>query len=198
MNLACGVAEVHPLNKWEERIRFLVPEACRTELLRDNVLYKAARQHKSQNVDLKANQFINQDIVFWRRPTESLLYNAKIKTSSGEGRFLNDFKCFDCSDIANDFRNYDASIWITDEGDSEKRIDIELRDSEVLSEIHFFENPAECCRMENVQIIFDNGKVINSGELQHDGSRTAIVLPQMPPVKCLNIVIENGRDSRLD
>jgi len=190
VNLACGVADVHPLNKWEDRIRFVVPKACRTELLRDNILYKAAREHKSQNVDLKANQFINQDVVFWRRPTESLLYNAKIETSSGESRFLNDFKCFDCSDIVNDFRNYDESIWITDEEDSEKRIDIELCNAEMLSEIHFFENPAKCCRIENIQIIFDNGKIIDSGELQHDGSRTVISLPQMPLVKHLTIVIE--------
>ena len=42
----------------------------------------------------------------------------------------------------------------------------------------------------NVRIIFDNGEVVNSGELYHDGSRTVVALPQMSPVKCMTIVIE--------
>ena len=99
VNEADGTDHIHPMDKWEERIRFAVPRQCRTALIRKNVLYKAAKQYHSQSVDLKAIQFINLDMVYWRRPTESLTYHADIEVSSGNAAYLNDFKCADCSDI---------------------------------------------------------------------------------------------------
>lgn len=188
VNLACGVEKVHPLNKWEDRIRFLVPEVCRTALLKDNVLYQAACAYPSQYVDLKAPQFINQDVVFWRRHTEGLSYRAKIKASSGNSAFLNDFKCFDCSDIINDFYHYDQSIWVTDASDTEKRVEIELEEKAVIREICFYENPSEACRIQNIVIAFDNGEKIETGELSHDGSKTRIAVPK-PEVS--NIEVSN-------
>lgn len=190
VNQAIGVEKVYPLNKWEDRIRFLTPKAGRTELLKNNVLYKAAREYQSQNVDLKAIQFINQDLVFWRRPTESLTYHAIIQTSSGNSAFLKDFKCADCSDIVNDFWNYDQSVWLTDETDEKKCISIELEKATTVKEIHFFENPAECCKIQNIKITFDNGEAIETGELNHDGSRTKVLIHEMVPVKKFSMVID--------
>lgn len=197
VNLACGIEKVHPLNKWEDRIRFLVPKECRTPLLRDNILYKAASVYRSQYVELKAPQFINQDVVFWRRHTESLSYSADIKVSSGCGEYLNDFKCFDCSNIVDDFWNYDQSVWMTNEDDSEKRIDIELRNAAELHEICLFENPAKCCEIHNVTILFDNGTVVETGELEHDGSRNSIILPKMNPVKCFSLIINQWSGTKI-
>lgn len=190
VNLTCGIEWEHPLNKWEDRIRFLVPDECGKGPLRKNILYQAACQHKSQNVDLKAPQFINQDLVFWRRHTEGLLYRAKIQASSGDVSFLNDFKCADCADIANDFLNYNQSIWITAEDDSEKCITIELEEPSVVKEMHFYENPSEKCKIENIQVLFDNGLEIGTGALQHDGSKTVLRLPEMREAKNITITID--------
>ena len=190
VNLSYGIEKVHPLNKWEDRICFSVPEECKTKLLKCNILYKAACAYKSQSVDLKAIQFINADLIFWRRPTESLLHHAKIEVTSGEKQFLNDFKCADCSDIINDYQNYDKSIWIPDAADMQKRIDIELDKAEKISEIHFFENASSECQIMNIKIQFDNGKSVDTGELNHDGSRTRIILPEMPEVRTFSVVID--------
>ena len=197
VNLACGVEKVHPLNKWEDRIRFQVPKACRTALLKDNVLYKAACAYKSQYVDLKAPQFINKDVVFWRRHTEGFSYRAKIKVSSGQSEFLNDFKCFDCSDIINDFYHYDQSIWVTEVSDTEKKIEIELEEKAVLREICFYENPSEACRIQNIAISFDNGEQINTGALYHDGSKTSIAISSDKAVKCMTLVIDKWDGSEI-
>ena len=190
VNITNGTEWEHPLNKWEDRLRFLVPEACRTSLLRDNILYKAACEYKSQNVDLKAIQFINDDLIFWRRHTEGLLYHAKMRASSGNVAFLNDFKCVDCSDIAHDYRNYNQSVWITDETDNEKCVEIELETEATIKEMHFYENPAETCKIQNVSLTFDNNVKITTGELHHDGSKTVIKLPEMPPVRRISLVVD--------
>jgi putative flippase GtrA/LmbE family N-acetylglucosaminyl deacetylase len=178
-NEAIGTNEVHPLNQWEDRIRFCVPEECATPLLKDNILYRAACAYPSQSVDLKAPQFINRDAVFWRRPTESLTYRADIRTSSGEAAYLKDFKCADCSDILHDFHCYDKSIWMPDEADREKKIVITLERPERISEIHLFESTYVDGQIKNIRIRLDDGTVaFDSGELRHDGSRTIIRIPQ--------------------
>ena len=141
MNEADGTDHIHPLDKWEERIRFSVPDQCKTALLKRNILYKAARKYRSQSVDLKAIQFINLDMVYWRRPTESLSYRAKIETSSGNAAYLNDFKCADCSDIIHGMWVYDAGIWIPEKTDTEKKIVVTLEKKARIREIHLFENP---------------------------------------------------------
>jgi LmbE family N-acetylglucosaminyl deacetylase len=176
-NEAIGTKEVHPLNRWEDRIRFRVPEECASPLLKNNMLYKAACAYPSQSVDLKAPQFINRDAVFWRRPTESLTYRADIRTSSGEAAYLKDFKCADCSDILHNFHRYDKSIWIPDKMDPEKKIVITLKQPEVISEIHLFESTYVDGQIKNIRIRFDGAVAFDSGELSHDGSRTIIRVP---------------------
>lgn len=196
VNLSYDIDKEYPLNKWEDRICFSVPKECQTKLLKNNVLYQAACAYKSQSVDLKAIQFINADLVFWRRPTESLLHHAKIEVSSGENQYLNDFKCHDCTDIVNSYQRYDKSIWTPNKEDLKKRIDIELDMAEKLSEIHFFECTNSESKIMNLKISFDNGAMINTGELNHDGSRIRIVLPKMPEVKNFSIIIDkwNGEN----
>jgi LmbE family N-acetylglucosaminyl deacetylase len=179
-NEAIGTNEMHPLNRWEDRIRFGVPEECAAPLLKNNILYKAACAYPSQSVDLKAPQFINRDAVFWRRPTESLTYRANIRTSSGEAAYLKDFKCADCSDILHNFHCYDKSIWIPDETDPEKKIVITLEHPEVISEIHLFESAYVDGQIKNIRIRLDDAVAFDSGELSHDGSRTIIRVPDEP------------------
>lgn len=178
-NAAIGTERVHPLNKWDERIRFKAPEKCDTPLLKNNILYKAACEYRSQSADLKGPQFINRDVVYWRRPTESLTYRAKFYGSSGEVSFLNDFKCADCSDIVYGADNYDKGIWIPDIADEKKQVTIVLEKPEYISEIHLFESSYTGGRITNVKIALNgNESVFNSGELLHDGGRTVIMVPE--------------------
>lgn len=176
-NGSFGTESVHPLNKWEERIRFAVPKECNTQFLRNNVLYHAACAYRSQGADIKTLQFINSDIVYWRRHTESMTYRSKITVSSGEEKYLTDFKCIDCSDIVSAYRKYDAGIWIPEAWDQEKKVLIELEKESVIREIHLYENPDDSNNIMNICIEFADGSQIETGELNHDGSCTKILLP---------------------
>ena len=165
VNEADGTDHIHPMDKWEERIRFAVPRQCRTALIRKNVLYKAAKQYHSQSVDLKAIQFINLDMVYCRRPTESLTYHADIEVSSGNAAYLNDFKCADCSDIMHGMWNYDTGSWIPEKDDQKKQVKITLDHKARIQEIHLFENPADDCVVNKVKISFGNGYVMHIREI---------------------------------
>lgn len=194
VNQAIGTKKYYPLHKWEDRIRLLVPKECHTPLLKNNILYKAAKIYKSQSVDFKAIQFINRDLVFWRRPTESLSYRAKIEVSSGDGSFLNDFKCGDCPDISKDYWNLNKGIWVPDEGDNNPKVRILLDISVHLREIHLFENPSPNDNIMNVTIqLFCNNHIIKqceTGELAHDGSRTIIFIENNLLVDRIELVLD--------
>lgn len=177
-NDSFGTEQAHPLNRWEDRICFVSPRECSPRLLHDSVLYKAARRYASQGADIKARQFVNDDVIFWRRHTESLTYYAKITVSSGEGKYLNDFKCLDCSDVAGHYRDYDRSIWIPDVTDNDKKVYIEFEGRKTVREIWLYENPKEHEHIENCTLRFDDGTAHETGELNSDGSCTKIILPK--------------------
>lgn len=116
---------------------------------------KQMKQYHSQSVDMKAIQFINLDMVYWRRPTESLTYHADIEVSSGNAAYLNDFKCADCSDIMHGMWNYDTGSWIPEKDDQKKQVKITLDHKARIQEIHLFENPADDCAVNKVKISFE-------------------------------------------
>lgn len=176
-NKTFGIKKEHPLNRWEDRIRFLMPKECRTRLLCRNLLYRAACAYPSQNADIRAISFINRDAVYWRRYTDSLTYRAKIAVSSGNGVSLSDFKCADCSNLSTDYRNYDAGIWIPAIEDRKKEITVSFDTEQEISEFVFYENPGES-HIKNMELLFADGTRIETGELQRDGSASNLLLTE--------------------
>lgn len=166
VNLAIGTEQCYPLHMWEDRIRFAVPGECLTPRLRHNILYKAARIYRSQSVDFKAIQFINRDLVFWRKNTQSLTYRGEISASSGDAAFLQDGKCGDCSDITGDHWNLDRGIWRPEAGDGHPRITVTLADAAQVSQVWLYESVSayghlKKCRVNGVEL---------AAESRHDGA----------------------------
>ncbi len=89
----------NPYLVWNDRIRYAVPKECDTIRIRDNILYKAARRYKSQGIWCNADKFINSDMVYWQRNTNDQAIKAETTASSGDAKWLNDFKLMDYSDI---------------------------------------------------------------------------------------------------
>ncbi len=199
-NLAIGTEKQYPLHKWEDRIRFFVPEECHTSLLKHNVLYKAAGIYKSQSVDFKAIQFLNRDLVYWRRETESRTYQAKIEVSSGNGYYLNDFKCGDSSDITGDPFIWDQGIWIPDETDACPTIRIVFDEPKQINEICLYENPDFENNIMDMQVrMYHAGTCavdVHTGELEHDGAKTIIDLQKTVCIDSVELVLVDRRGIR--
>ena len=116
----------NPYLLWENRICYNVPKYCNTRFLINNYLYKLIKKYKSQDVWHYAPNFINSDIVYWLRNTNNLALLAKISASSGEVKWLNDFKLLDSDDILVKNCDYSSRCWRPNENDCFKEIKIEL------------------------------------------------------------------------
>lgn len=112
--------------KWSERVRVPIHPDVRTNyLIKRNPLVKAMLSHKSQFMALRAGRILNSDEVFFERRTDSITYKAKVEVSSGEKRYLNDFKYIGTKDIKNKYPLFDNYLWIPDSDDKEKQITLE-------------------------------------------------------------------------
>ncbi len=128
----------NPFYEWNDRICYTVPQKCKTKLIENNILYKAAKKYKSQGIFIDAPRFINNDIVYWNRNTNNLLRNAEIVVSSGNSIFLNDFVLFDVADVeANEAYDFKKS-WFPEAFDDDKTISITLPDKHNIKIINIF------------------------------------------------------------
>ncbi|MCB2339587.1 PIG-L family deacetylase [Clostridium estertheticum] len=181
-----------PSYKWDSRIRFKVPTEAKTPLIRNNIIYKAACKHKSQMVRFTINRICNDDIVFWLRRTDSLTYHAGINVSSGNAKYLNDFKLIDCSNVYTKRKNvdiFDNCIWIPDEKDERKTITFFFAEPKIVQSISLYENFDLICHIFDAEIDFYNGYKIKTGELINSGEETIILFPEQKNITTISVKI---------
>lgn len=132
----------NPYIRWIDRVRIPIDEYCRTSIREDNILYQALKLYKSQKAVEHFDMLCNGDNVFWQRRTDSLTYKATIRTTSGEAKFLNDFKIVDSEDIRRQAINkwkLDASVWKPESWDKQPCITIEFEKEKAVSEIVIYQ-----------------------------------------------------------
>lgn len=95
---------------WEYRKRFPVHEHCRENVnISLNVIVKALAKYKSQRALLHTGEIVNGDSVYWRRRTDSISYQADSIVSSGNKKYLNDYKLVNSVDLTS--CEYNDYIW---------------------------------------------------------------------------------------
>lgn len=117
----------NPYYKLENRIEVPISKECYTYDLSKNVIWKAIKCHKSQVLTFHATRIINKNYIYWERNTKNLLNKAKIDVSSGNKEYLTDFILCDTSNVLNGNKcdiQYDAGIWIPENNDDKKEINI--------------------------------------------------------------------------
>ena len=121
-----GADEVpsNPFFPWDDRLCYVVPNACNTFFIRSSKLYKVIRQYPSQEMWISAANFINADIIYWQRHTNDIALTANVSVTSGDPSYLNDFKLIDTEDVVPTKCNYKTKCWRPELGDREKRIRI--------------------------------------------------------------------------
>lgn len=169
-----------PNFRWTDRLAFETEESTRTPLLSKNIIYKAAVKHKVTTAWYEMQRVINADIIYWNRPTNNLALGAQISASSGEVKFINDFRQYGSSDILNikePFKNENNYCWCPDEADEIKRIIINLKKPYDISKIFIYED----CNKENhiKKLKISTASYSNSIELNSDGSGTLVELPNV-------------------
>lgn len=132
-----------------------------------NKLHLAALVYRSQNAKTHLRSLLKQDMIFWHRRTDSLLYDAEITVSSGEKKYLTDFKRFDsndvnCTKLVQNFWN--SCAWQPLINDFEKSITIKFSEKKFISQISICASVLEESIINNCDI-FVKGKVFHTGHL---------------------------------
>lgn len=188
----------NPYLKWRDRVRLPVGKSVRVEK-KENILYKALSLYASQNAKIHYNRMLNSDVVFWQRRTDSLTYSSQICVSSGNGKFLNDFKIVDSRDIRrrdSDSWQTDASIWRPDREDRKPCIDIILEKKEYVSEVVIYQEYYPACRITRSRLRFDSNAEMEVDEVRADGC-TKICFPPIYTGKVSYLIDEVSNSDEL-
>ena len=136
-----------PSFTWDERISFKVDQSTKTRCLSDNILYKMAKKHVSTIAWYQMQRVINDDVVYWYKPTYNLSFVGEIHASSGNVKYLNDFVCYGYNSILNEkepFKNT-CNLWQPKLEDKIKEIVISFHTPKRLRYINVYED----CNIEN-------------------------------------------------
>lgn len=177
--------------RWSERLRLPAASDSMSRYLRTGSTYKALDLYPSQYITKQAQGVINGDKVFWKRNTESILYNAEITATSGDAKLLNNFKLLEINDIKNAKALPFDGTWIPESADTEKKITVKLKDVQNISEIRLYDSPSTEDNILSAEIKFDSGAVIETGALESNGSATVIPCNQQN-VSSFEITVKNS------
>lgn len=172
-----------PSFRWDDRLSFDVDDITKTPLLRDNVMYKAAKKHKVTTAWYEMQRVINADMVYWLRHTKNNILQADIEVSSGDKRYLNDYLYYNTRnvyEIKEPFKNSECYCWQPLKEDLNKEIVIKFREKTPIDKIIIYED----CNTENhiyqLEIIIDD-IICRKTELMNDGSKTVINFQGISP-----------------
>lgn len=166
----CQTAQFsNPYIRWEDRLRLPIDENARALCVEDNIVFQALKIYDSQNAIDHFDMLLNSDVVFWRRRTDSLTYDADITVSSGSAFYLNDFKIVDSTDIKRkcvDEWKADASIWKPLLSDKTPTITVELKEESLISEVVIYQEFCPVSEVLESDLILDGQETITVGRLE--------------------------------
>lgn len=164
-----------PAYTWDERLAFNVDPRTTTRLLRDNLLYKMAKKHKSTIAWYQMQRVINADMVYWYRPTKNYAMDATIIASSGDPAYLNDFVLFGYESILNErepFLNAN-NLWQPDIKDPYKSVSIVLKEFRQIRYIKIYEDCNARNHIKEMSISINKNDI---GEYECSNNGTALIL----------------------
>jgi len=172
--VSCLSANDIEIYDWDKRVRVPIDVTSIRRSLEESKLYQVLSLYASQRAVESAGRIINGDKVFWKRRSDSLLYDADISVSSGNVDKLTDFMLLDCNDLMrNGERPYDG-VWCPDDLDDDKLITVKLNAKVYVSYIALYDNPSPDDNILNAVIKLDDGTIFNTGKLNPCGDATII------------------------
>ena len=164
--------EERPDYLWDARVRLPVAAASLSRSLFTDTLYEAIKLYATQGAGERGLSIINGDKVFWQRDTASLLYNAEIAVSTGDGSKLNDFMIIDSDDLADTSHPPYDSVWCPTDFYAE--ILVKFPEPVSIENIVLYDSPDPESNVLNAALTFEDGTVIETGPLDIYGSATSV------------------------
>lgn len=166
----------NPVYEWAQRVRFPVSKECKTMDLSQNKIFQALTCHMSQKANRRARSIINGDQIFWLRRTDNLIYEGNIEVSSGESKYLHDFRMMGTEDISVKRPIMADYLWIPERGDLHRTCRCTFKEPKKIQEIVLYGNIEEDSRIEEGEIIFSTGYRCCTGALRNGGKANRILI----------------------
>lgn len=176
-----------PNFRWNDRISYQVEKDTTSELLKNNIIYKAAKQHKLTTAWYEMQRVINGDMVYWLRPTWNLALTADIEGSSGDTSYINDFKHFDTHDvkkIQEPFYGANNYCWKPKTDDKQKKLVLKFKKSEIIKCIFLYEDCNAINHIKKLRIEIGTNYKYDL-ELKKDGTKTELLIEQYLLTDCI-------------
>lgn len=171
---------------WADRVRFPVAIESLSHVMQNSLSYRAMMEYSSQTATDHANGILNSDNIFWKRRTDSVLYDAEINATSGDPSGLINFKLVDSEDIKNDKGLPLAGQWHATIADEQKIIGIKLPTARKISSVVLYGSPEESSKIVNAVVSVGSFQ-FQTGELNPLGTPTVY---EFPPVEADRIGIK--------
>jgi LmbE family N-acetylglucosaminyl deacetylase len=178
----------NPPYEWKERVRFPVAEDCRS-LLKYNIIFKSLCCHVSQKAPARAVRLVNGDQVFWRRRTNNLIYDGRVSVSSGDGKYLHDFRMMNVRDITEKKPVIEDYLWIPDSDDKEKWCRCDFDEPQNIEAVAFYGNIDEENRILKGKLTFSTGYSCIVGPFRKQGHENLITVPIQKDVQWVQFEI---------
>lgn len=167
-----------PNYNWEDRVRFPVNKNMLGYTKRSNLLYKALKEHDSQLAYTRMVNIANSDQVFWKRNTGSIAYDGLIEVSSGEPKYLTDFKLVDSSDITVRKPSiFEKCVWVPESEDKEKTVRVTFNKPSDISSLSLYDNFSLEDNIIKGRIAFSDGSEVIVDKFNKNGSETKVDFP---------------------
>lgn len=168
-----------PAYKWDNRVRFPIPKSMFVSRIEKHKSYLAFQKYQSQNAILHAARVINSDKVFWERRTDNLAFKSKVTVSSGEAKYLSDFKLIDCADISYEWdkpsqAEFSVFLWIPELSDEKKEIVYYFESPQTVSEIVLYENPSFENHIELMELCINDDEKTEIRQIDNTGGPSVI------------------------
>ena len=157
-------------------------------------LYRLCQIYQSQYVTEHFTRMVNADALYFFRDTSNLALRANVTVSSGEKKYLNDFKLIDLRRINESkqdiIQRYDCYTWVPDSTDSERKAIFRFSTPVTVREIQFYFPYEACFRPQEMVITVNDLSMVWNVENSIDGVFT---LPQaLSQVNQVEIRITKG------
>lgn len=193
-----------PAYKWDRRVRFPIPKSMFVSRIEKHISYLAFQKYQSQNAVLHAARVINSDKVFWERRTDNLAFKSRIAVSSGDAKYLSDYKLIDCSDISYEWDNpskaeFSDFLWIPELSDEKKEIVYYFESPQTVSEIVLYENPSLENHIQLMELTINDGEKMEIRQIDNTGGPSVISFHTRNDVSKLSLRIAKslGEDAGL-
>ena len=193
-----------PAYKWDNRVRFPIPKSMFVSKIEKHKSYLAFQKYQSQNAILHAARVINSDKVFWERRTDNLAFNSTITVSSGNAKYLSDFKLIDCADISYEWdkptkAEFSNFLWIPESSDERKEIVYTFEFPQVVSEIVLYENSSFENHIELMELCINDNEKMKIGHIDNAGGPSVISFDTKKEVSkvSLRIIKYDGEEAGL-